>query len=147
MSKTLEKFETTGGTTVKKIEASDGRVMRFADGKPIKSNSYGAYKSHTPESEWAKRENLQHIDNVKELGNEYQYSTTANIANYDRGSDKRLEAADRNRWIGFRTSDKTPDDDLEAAKQYAQMKQELKDIDNPERQREIKEKYNVGGSP
>lgn len=147
MSITLEKFQTTKGTTVKKVEAKDGRVMRFADGKPIKSDSYGAYKSHTPATEKLIRGNLKDIDSIEQLGNEYEYKTTVDTSNYPKGSDGRVEAANRNRWIGFKTSDNTPDDPLEAAKEYEKMKQELKDIDDPERQQEIKEKYNIGGSP
>lgn len=146
MGKTLEVFETTSGTRVKKVEASDGRVMRFADGKPIKPRSYGAYKSHKPDTEHFKRGNIQDIDSVDELGNEYKYSSTDNTYGYEVGTDERSESTARNQWVGFLMSEETPDDEMEAAKQYNNMLSDLNGENDPEKQEAIKESYNIGGS-
>lgn len=46
MADTLEQFETTDGQTVKKVQAKDGRIMRFADGTPINAKQYAGKARH-----------------------------------------------------------------------------------------------------
>lgn len=151
MSKVLESFETTAGKTYKKIEDSLGRTQYRAEGEQgaISQNKFAAAKSHTPEKEIVSRGNqggLENLESLDQLGGEYTAELTRNVNQYERGSDARKKAADVNRWLGFKHSNETPDDEIEAAKQYAEMKDRLEDATTPEEEQDIKRDYNIGGS-
>ena len=45
MSKLLEAYQTTKGTVFKKVEAKDGRIMRFKDGTPVGKQSFEGGKA------------------------------------------------------------------------------------------------------
>lgn len=49
MADTLIQFTTTAGQLVKKVEAKDGRLMRFVDGTPITVKQYAGYARHAAE--------------------------------------------------------------------------------------------------
>lgn len=150
MSRKVETVKTTGGATWhKKLDSAD-RTYYHKEGAGRKSpEAFAAAKSHTVETEVLERGNLggiEAIDDVTELGGEYSATLTRNVNQYERGSAERKAAADVNRWLGFKHSDKTPDDPLEAAQEYHDMKQELKEATDPDDEQEIKERYNIGGS-
>lgn len=153
MSKVLEVFETTRGVKVKKVEASDGRIMRFASepgqsgATPISPASYGAYKSHTPDNEKFDRGNLKDVETTEGLGFPYNSRTFKNIESEEKGTEARKRIQQNNQWIGFLSHENTPDDPMEAAELYQEMVGRLKDVDDPDRQEEIKRDYNIGGSP
>lgn len=46
MSELERAFITSADKTYKKVRASDGRIMRFKDGKPIKQESWNAAQQH-----------------------------------------------------------------------------------------------------
>lgn len=46
MSKLERAFISTADKTYKRVEASNGRIMHFADGKPISQNAYNAAQQH-----------------------------------------------------------------------------------------------------
>ena len=149
--KVLDSFVTTSGKEYRKIEDSLGRTQYRADGESgaISQQQFAAAKSHTPEKEIIKRDNLGGLDNLEsldQLGGEYTAELTRNVDAYERGSAERQRAADVNRWLGFKHSPETPDDEIEAAKQYAEMKERLADATTPEEEQEIKRDYNIGGS-
>lgn len=146
MAKTLDVFQTTTGTKVKKVEASDGRIMRFADGTPITSQSYGAYKSHTPASEKFSRGNLENIEDTENLGFPFDSRTFRTVEAEKPGTEARKKIQRNNQWVGFLASKDTPDDPFEAAEQYQEMVSRLTGIENEDKRREIKEDYNIGGS-
>jgi len=146
MARTLDVFETSAGTKVKKVEASDGRVMRFADGTPIDSRQYGSYKSHKTDTEKFQRGNLGEVETVSELGFPYDQSGTTNTEAFPKGSDGRERSRQRNAWLGFYQTEDTPDDKMEAARQYSQMVSELKDANTEDEEDEIRQQYNIGGS-
>lgn len=147
MAETLEVFETTAGTRVKKVRNKNGDIQRFADGTPISDSSYGAYKSHRPATEVFKRGNRQDIDSVEGLGHPFDADTTmGNVNAFKQGSDEYRQAVEINRWIGFRDTDSTPDDPYEAAKEYEQMVDDLEGVEDSDEQRRIKQRYNIGDS-
>lgn len=146
MSKTLDVFETTTGKTVKKVEASDGRIMRFADGKPINPSEYGAYKSHTPSVEKFQREHLDTIESTDDLGFPFNSRTFRNIEALPGGSAKRKEVQKNNQWVGFLSAEGTPDDPFKAAEEYTKMVAELENAKSEEKRQDIKRDYNIGGS-
>jgi len=149
MSKTLEVFETTAGVTVKKIEDSKGRIQRFASNRQeaISASSYGAYKSHTPANEKFDRGHLQEVETTDQLGFPYNSRTFKNIDSEDKGSEERKRIQNNNQWLGFLSHENTPEDPMKAAEEYQEMVDRLKGVDDPQRQEEIKEDYNIGGSP
>lgn len=146
MSKTIDVFETTAGVTVKKVEDKNGVIRRFADGTPITPSSYGAYKSHEPASERFQRGNLQDIEDTDSLGFPFDSRTFKDIGQYDQGSTARRRIQKNNQWVGFLASEETPDDPFKAAEDYEKMVSELTGVENADRRREIKERYNIGGS-
>ena len=46
MTELIESFETTAGTSVRKVRDKNGRIMRFADGTPVSAKAYGGYARH-----------------------------------------------------------------------------------------------------
>lgn len=152
MSNVLDVFQTTAGTTVKKVEAKDGRIMHFADGDPINQQSFASYKSHTPANEFFDRGNLQDIESTDELGEPFNSRSTVPRDKIGKpGTEEYRKNVINNQWIGFLASDKTPDDPMEASDQFQEMVSELDNVDpeadNSEQQRmDIKDQYNIGGS-
>lgn len=156
MSKTLETITTSGGAKWHKKVDSAGREYVHKEGDGIQGymsgngrQKWAAAASHTGESEIIQRGNrggIDAIEDVSELGGEYTATLTRNVEQYEPGSAGRKEAADVNRWLGFKHSNDTPDDPVEAAKQYSEMKQRLKDATTPEEELDIKRDYNIGGS-
>lgn len=147
MALTIEVFQSTTGKNIKKVEANDGRVMRFADGKPISSSSYAAYKSHTVTSERFQRDNLQEIQNTDQLGSPFDSRTMIERGNLgEPGTDEYIQNVRNNQWVGFYASEDTPDDPFKAAEEYEKMVSELTDVKSEQRRQEIKESYNIGGS-
>ncbi len=149
MSRTTKVVETSAGTVYKQVVASDGRTMHFKDGTPVKQQSFAAAASNTKPVQVLKRGNLggiDSIDDVTELGQEYAATLTRDVRQYPRGSAERKQAADINRWLGFKSAQGTPDDPIEAAEQYEEMKDRLAEAVDEREEREIKRDYNIGGS-
>lgn len=150
MSETLEVFTTTAGKRVKKIRTESGAIQRYAEGVSgsIDASTYGAYKSHKPDTERFKRGNkTEDINSVDDLGHPYDATIyQGDVKELEWGSDEREKAREINRWVGFKESEDTPDDAWEAAQEYMDMVDELEGVEDEEEQREIKRQYNVGGS-
>jgi len=150
MARTLETVTTSAGTRYSKKVSSDGRQYHVKHGSgQVKQQSYAAAKSNTTAVQVLERGNLggvEALDDVTDLGEEYAAQLTRDVRQYERGSPERKEAADVNRWLGFRYSQDTPDDPIEAAEQYQEMKNRLKEATSERQERDIKRDYNIGGS-
>lgn len=148
MTKTLETAVTTDGQTLRKIRDSAGRVQYLVDGTQVKQQTYAGKKAHTPDVEYFKMGHLaDSVDSVEDLGPPFDAKTTVPaIDTLPEGSEERHKAAEVNRWLGFKFDRNTPDDPLEAAKEYTEMVKELRKYDSVEKRQEVRERYNIGGS-
>jgi hypothetical protein len=146
MARTIESFVTTGGNQYEKKQDTAGRTYHVKRGEGrVEQTSFAAAKSHTGAAEAFARGNFE-PDSLDQLGAPFDATSTDPVNQYDRGSSEREQAADVNRWLGFRYDQNTPDDPLEAAEEYYRMKQELQEADTREEERDIKEQYGIGGS-
>lgn len=142
----MERFETTAGTTYTKERTDAGNIRHRENGAFTSAKSFGAGKSHTPTAE-VKRGNIEpsELDRT-DLNKPFDTTGTVPTQPFDDDSFERQQAAEANRFYGFLTSEETPDDRVEAAIEYQEMKRELEESNSPEEDREIKERYGIGGS-
>lgn len=146
MSRVLETVETTSGDTWYKAEDSANRTYYVKEGEGRQSStSWAAAKSHSRDTAAFERGEFE-PESAEDLGAPFDAPATVPVDSFERATVERVRAAEANRWLGFRYADGTPDDDVEAAAAYREMRQRLADVDNPERVEAIKEDYGVGGS-
>lgn len=146
MAIVLDAVQTTGGNWFAKKVDSLGREYYHKEGEGrVAQTSWAAAKSHSVEAERLSRGNLGDISDVTDLGFPFDQTLTVPTRSLPRGSIQRFKGAEVNRWLGFRYADGTPDDPVEAAKEYMAFKQEIKDAP-PDEVPDIKERYNIGGS-
>lgn len=146
MARTVESIQTTGGATYKKKVDAIGRTYHTREGEGrVASTSYAAAASHSAPAAAFSRNEFE-PDTVDDLGHPFSAKATVPVDSFERGSAERERAAEANRWLGFRYDENTPDDPVAAAEEYYKMRKELRDADTPEKEREIKETYGIGGS-
>lgn len=151
MARTLRTIETHAGSLYAKKKDSIGRTYYTKEGEGrVKKTSWAAAKSHTTAAE-LKRGDSGAISDPSSLSREdlsspYDVTSYLPVDAFEEGSTDRERAAEANRFFGFYMSPDTPDDRLEAMKEYDSMLRELDGVTDEDRIREIKEKYNVGGS-
>lgn len=146
MARIQEQFETQSGTTFTKEETEAGNVRYRKDGAFTSAQSFGAGKSHRPTAE-VRRGNTDpsELDRT-DLNKPFDATSYIPTEAFDDDSFDRRQAAEANRFYGFLQAEETPDDRVEAALEYQDMVRELDDSNSPEEDREIKERYGVGGS-
>jgi len=138
-----EAFETTGGTTWYKANDSAGRTYHVKKGEgQVSQQQYAAARSHRPEVAAAERGESVDLSNTET----YSASRTAPTAGLERGSVEYRLGVNKNRWLGFKFSPETPDDDAEAFESYSQMVDQLRDADSREEREGIRRQYGLGGS-
>jgi len=146
MARTIETFDTTSGQTWSKREDTVGRTYYVKSGEGrVPSEQFAAATSHRPDVSAFSRGEFE-PSSVDELGYPYDQDMTIPVNSLERGSPERQRAAEVNRWLGFRYDDNTPDDPIEAAREYYKMRQELRDADTPGDERDVKRRYGIGGS-
>ena len=146
MARIEERFETQSGTTFTKEETDAGNVRYRKNGTFTSSQSFAAGKSHTPTAE-VRRGNTDPSDlDRTDLNKQFDVSMTVPIQQFDEDSFEREQAGEANAFYGFLQAEETPDDRVEAALEYQDMVRELDDSNSPEEDREIKERYGIGGS-
>ena len=146
MARIQERFETQSGTTFTKEETEAGNVRYRKNGTFTSSQSFAASKSHTPTAE-VRRGNTDpsELDRT-DLNKPFDATSYIPTEAFDDDSFEREQVAEANRFYGFLQAEETPDDRVEAALEYQDMVQELDDSNSPEEDREIKERYGIGGS-
>jgi hypothetical protein len=146
LTEITERFETQSGTTFTKEETEAGNVRYRKNGTFTSSQSFAAGKSHTPTAE-VRRGNTDPSDiDRTDLNKPFDATSYIPTEAFDDDSFEREQAAEANRFYGFLQAEETPDDRVEAALEYQDMVRELDDSNSPEEDREIKERYGVGGS-
>jgi hypothetical protein len=146
LARIQERFETQSGTTFTKEETEAGNVRYRKNGTFTSSQSFAAGKSHTPTAE-VRRGNTDSSDiDRTDLNKPFDTTMTVPTQQFDDDSFERKQAAEANRFYGFLQAEETPDDRVEAALEYQDMKRELENSNSPQEDRDIKDRYGVGGS-
>lgn len=149
MARILKQVTTSSGTTWQRKEDSLGREYTYKEGEgrvaDPDSRRFAAAKSHTTLAEYKRG----HIDRDEidrsDLQKPFNTTTTDSVEKYERGSFEREQAAEVNRFFGFLTDNRTPDDRVEAALEYQEFEREIRDKSGKEAEK-VRRKYNIGGS-
>lgn len=146
MTQKINEFQTLSGSTFTKERTDDGRTLYRKDGQFTSRQAYAAGNSHTALSE-VNRGTVEasEIDRT-DLNAPFNATSFTPSEAFDDGSFAREQVVEANRFYGFLQATGTPDDRIEAAQEYQEMKRRLEQSDSPEQDREVKQQYNIGGS-
>lgn len=148
MAKISEQFTTTAGTVVRQYRRDDGSTFSTADGSFVSSQSFAAYKSHTPGNQAFSR-STETPESLDKVGGIYQYQTPRDPRSATNAG-QREQIGDRNRWVGFLRQTTINGDEydspVEAAEAYDDMKDQLDSVTDSEKIQSIKRKFGIGGS-
>jgi hypothetical protein len=146
MTQTLNEFQTLSGSTFSKERTDDGRTVYRKNGQFTSRQAFAAGKSHTPTSE-VKRGTVEASEIERtDLNEPFNTTSFTPTEAFDEGSFEREQVVESNRFYGFLQAPDTPNDRVEAALKYQEMKRRLEQSNSAEEDREIKEQYNIGGS-
>jgi hypothetical protein len=147
--KVLNTFVSHKGTVAYKKEDTLGRVYYHVPGadNPRSKQSYQAVASHqTPGALKRGYLSADDLEDPADFAPPYDATSVTNIDAFEEGSAARSLVAERNKFYGFYASADTPDDRIEAMKQYREMTARLADADSEAAEERIKREYNIGGS-
>lgn len=153
MSELLNAFKTTAGAVFKKKEDTAGRTyyVREGDGRVSREAWAGANRSleHviTDVDGEFPREIREAFGSAEDLERVTEIPFTTNFfepVSEGTTKEERLRA-EGNRFLSFWNRNDHLDRD-EAAKQYLEFRNELREVEDPEARAIIKSRYNIGGS-
>lgn len=140
-------FKTTGGERVSKVETSLGGTLYYSEERgQITQQQYSSLSSQRPEVQAFNQNEVEDIE-AEDLSTRYQAEATKQIGDLPPGSIAREKTKQSNMFVGFLLQDDTPNDRVEAVQQYEQMLMRLRKADTEEEIKDIKDDYNIGGTP
>lgn len=139
-------FETEGGERVSKIKTQRGGDLYYSEERgQISQSEYSSASSQRREVQTFSQKEVDEISK-NELSERYQATQTGPISDLPPGSVARARQEQKNMFVGFLSKEDTPDDRIEAAKQYEKMVKEIRGAGSEEEIKDIKNDYNIGGS-
>lgn len=140
-------FETESGERVSKVRTRKGGVLYYSEEEgPINQQRYSTKSSQRREVQVFRDTDPKDVSS-DDLSKRYQAEQTFPIGDLEPGSIQRERVKQQNMFVGFLLQDDTPDDRIEAVRQYEEMQKRLREADNEEEMRDIKSDYNIGGTP
>lgn len=139
-------FTTSDGERVSKVRTRKGGTLFYSEESgQLTQQQYTTKSSQRPEVREFATKDKSDIE-AENFSERYQAEQTGPIGDLPPGSVAREKQKQQNMFVGFLLSDDTPNDRVEAVEQYEEMQKRLRQADNPEEERDIKEDYNIGGS-
>lgn len=145
-------FETQQGERVSKVRTKFGGSLFYSESRgQINQQQYSSLSSQRPEVQMergiqAGRLEREDID-IDRLSKQYQSEQTFPIGDLEPGSIEREELKQSNMFIGYLLDDETPDNRLDAIREYEEMTQRIRNADSDSEIEDIKGDYNIGGTP
>lgn len=152
MAELLNAFRTENGDTYEKKRDSLGRTYHVKKGEgkvsPSQFNGAQGVLSHVVTDDRGRMpRQIREADSLESLEDATGIPFTETLfrpIEDATGKEENLRA-ETNRWLGFRQRN-THLEPEEAAKQYLEFRNEIKDVQDPQARAIIKEQYNLGGS-
>lgn len=143
-------FTTSAGERVSKIQTKQGGTLYYSEQEgQLNQQEFSAKSAQRREvRQFAgkeQEETLEEID-VNDLSERYQAEQTYPISGIEPGTVGREQIKQQNMFVGFLLQDDTPDDRVKAAMEYEEMTKRLREANTDEKERKIKDEYNIGGS-
>lgn len=140
-------FETQTGEEVSKVRTRRGGVLYYSEREgQISQQEFSSKSSQRREVKLFSTKEIEDIQDT-ELSNRYQAEQTFPIGDIEPGSVDREKLKQQNMFVGFLLQDDTPDNRAEAVKEYEEMQKRLREADTQDEIKDIKEDYNIGGTP
>lgn len=140
-------FETQRGERVSKVETSIGGTLYYSEERgQINQTEYSNLSSQRREVRIKQTKEQEQIEST-DLSDTYQAEKTYPIGDLEPGSVERERVKQQNMFVGFLLQDDTPEDRVEAAFEYEEMQQRIRQAGTQDEIEDIKGDYNIGGTP
>lgn len=140
-------FETQTGEQVSKVRTRKGGVLYYSEVEgQINQQRFSTKSSQRREVNLFRTKDIEDIEST-ELSDRYQTEQTYPIGDLEPGTIDRERVKQQNMFVGFLLQDDTPDNRVEAVREYEEMQQRLRQAESRDEIEDIKGDYNIGGTP